>query len=113
MTKIKECSIEQIPMGLNVYRKIATTGHTFEPAMFYSFADEARLINTSSMGVRQRAIYDQWPTVSVHVSKGQAKRPDTSVAPILRKYRWRRGIGKKAKQSKRLLEAGMLNNGGG
>ena len=25
MTKIKECSIEQIPMGLNVYRKIATT----------------------------------------------------------------------------------------
>ena len=75
MTKIKECSIEQIPMGLNVYRKIATTGHTFEPEMFYSFADVARLINTSSMGVRQRAIYDQWPTVSVHVSKGQAKRP--------------------------------------
>ena len=61
-------------MGLNVYRKIAKSGHTFEPVMFYSFADEARLMNTSSMCVRQQAIYDQWPTVSVHVSKGQAKR---------------------------------------
>ena len=59
MTKIKKCPIEQIPMGPNVYRKIATTSHNFEPAMFYSFADVARLINTSNMGVRQRAIYDQ------------------------------------------------------
>ena len=37
MTKIKKCSIEQIPMGPNVYRKLATTSHNFEPAMFYSF----------------------------------------------------------------------------
>jgi len=67
-------SLEHISLGLTAYRKLASTGHEFDYEMLYTFADIGRLIGVSAMGIRQRAIYDQWPTVSVHVAKGQAKR---------------------------------------
>ncbi len=57
------------------YKKMANCKHTFEPEKLYSFADIARLTGVSAMGIRQRAIYDQWPTVSIFVAKGRAQRP--------------------------------------
>ena len=75
MKEINPSSFEHISLGLTAYRKLASTGHEFDPEMLYTFADIGRLTGVSAMGIRQRAIYDQWPTVSVHVAKGQAKRP--------------------------------------
>lgn len=57
------------------YKKMANSEHIFDADKLYSFADIARLTGVSAMGIRQRAIYDQWPTVSIFVAKGQAKRP--------------------------------------
>jgi len=74
MQQKHKSSFEHISLGLTAYRKLASTGHEFDPEMLYTFADIGRLTGVSAMGIRQRAIYDQWPTVSVHVAKGQAKR---------------------------------------
>lgn len=57
------------------YKKMANSEHIFDAEKLYSFADIARLTGVSAMGIRQRAIYDQWPTVSIFVAKGQAQRP--------------------------------------
>ena len=57
------------------YKKMANCKHKFDPEMLYTFADIGRLTGVSAMGIRQRAFYDQWPTVSIFVAKGQAQRP--------------------------------------
>lgn len=66
--------ISRIPACLSVYQKLASVDYEFEPELLYTFADIGRLIGVSSMGVRQRALYDEWPLVSVHVCKGRGRR---------------------------------------
>ena len=69
-----DLQIGHIPTCQPVYRKLASADYHFESEVLYTFADIGRLIGVSSMGIRQRALYDQWPLVSVHVHKGQGRR---------------------------------------
>ena len=69
-----DLQISHIPTCQSVYRKLASADYHFESEVLYTFADIGRLIGVSSMGIRQRALYDQWPLVSVHVRKGQGRR---------------------------------------
>ena len=75
------------------YRKMANCQHIFDAEKLYSFADIARLTGVSAMGIRQRAIYDEWPTISIFVAKGQAKRPHFVSGSFLK------SLQKKAKQT--------------
>jgi hypothetical protein len=84
---------QDINTNTPAYKKMANCKHTFEPEKLYSFADIARLTGVSAMGIRQRAIYDQWPTISIFVAKGQAKRPHFVSGSFLK------SLQKKAKQT--------------
>lgn len=75
------------------YKKMAKCEHIFAADKFYSFADIARLTGVSAMGIRQRAIYDQWPLVSIFVAKGKTQRPHFVSGSFLK------SLQKKAKQT--------------
>tara|TARA_R100001230_G_C5502752_1_gene46164 strand:+ start:135 stop:407 length:273 start_codon:yes stop_codon:yes gene_type:complete len=86
-------NIKNINTDTPAYKKMANSEHTFKPKKLYSFADIARLTGVSAMGIRQRAIYDQWPTISIFVAKGQTKRPHFVSGSFLK------SLQKKAKQT--------------
>lgn len=66
---------EQYPLGLSAYQKIANAEHRFDSERLYSITDVARLSGLSSVGVRQRALSDNWPTVPLWVHESKVRRP--------------------------------------
>ncbi|MFZ9080275.1 MAG: hypothetical protein ACO23H_17205 [Alphaproteobacteria bacterium] len=62
-------------MALPVYQKIKSTNHPFEIGQYYSLSTLARILGFSAVGIRQRAINDQWPMLNVWCDKHRMRRP--------------------------------------
>ena len=77
-------SENRIPLGLPAYKKISNSSHEFETDRLYSFHDIARLTGLSPVGVRQRAILDQWPTAPIWVHSSRIRRPQYVSGEFLR-----------------------------
>lgn len=68
-------TVEQYALSLPAYQKIANAQHDFNMDKLYSHSDISRLTGLSSVGVRQRAIMDKWPTASLWNEPSKVRHP--------------------------------------
>lgn len=83
--------LKRFPLDLPAYQKIANAEHRFDSEQLYSFADIARITGLSSVGVRQRAILDGWPTAPVWIHSSKRRRPSYVSGDFLRSIQHQAG----------------------
>ena len=63
--------MDHLPLSLPVYKKLIASPHTFKSECLYSFNDIACLIKASPLGVKARALSDNWPAPEIYTPEGK------------------------------------------
>ena len=71
-------------MTVPVYQRIQSTSHVFEHGQWYTLSSLARILGFSAVGIRQRAVTDQWPLLPVWCEKHRMRRPNFISGDFLR-----------------------------
>jgi hypothetical protein len=87
----RSVSGDRYPLDLPAYQKIANADHRFNVDQLYSFNDIARITGLSSVGVRQRAVLDGWPTAPVWIHPSKIRRPAYVSGDFLRNIQLQAG----------------------
>jgi hypothetical protein len=66
--------LDRISLELSIYQRIIAASHAFKRGRLYSIADIAKHIGATPLGVRVRALTDQWPFAKVSTERNSQRR---------------------------------------
>lgn len=58
-----------------VYKRIGASDHQFEDGQYYSLRSLGLILGMTPVGIRQRCIVDEWPTLPVWTETKRIRRP--------------------------------------